>query len=107
ILLNTYYYSPAGRVAKKAPSELSKDLNTFITKTSTQDYWKGARIMNRTIDSAEASIRNQYYADYGQHLSPVKKKKKVDMVDYVHNLLAQGRFYYLEQPYPIGMKHAD
>lgn len=107
ILLNTYYYNPSGRVNKKPPSELAKDLNTFITKTSTQEQWRGARIMNRTIDSAEASIRNQYYADYGQHLSPVAKKKKIDMIDYPTNLLAQGRFFYLEKPYSIGMEHAD
>ena len=107
ILLNTYYYSPAGRAKKKAPSELSEELNIFITKTSTQDLWQGARIMNRTIDSAEAALRNQYYKDYGQHLKPVKKKRKVDMIDYVHDLLAQGRFYYLKNPYPINMKYAD
>lgn len=107
ILLNTYYYSPAGRVEKKAPSDLSKDLKEFITKTSTQEYWRGARIMNRTIDSAEGALRNQYYKDYRQHLTPVNKKKKVDMIDYPTDLLAQGRFYYLKNPYPIGMEHAD
>lgn len=107
ILLNTYYYSPTGRVLKKAPSDLSKDLNEFITKTSTQPYWQSSRIMKRTIDSAEAALKNQYNKDYGQHLLPVNKKKKVDMIDYVHDLLAQGRFYYLKKPYPIDMKHAD
>lgn len=107
ILLNTYYYSPVGRVNKKAPSDLAKDLNTFIKKTSTQQQWQNARIMNRTIDSAEAALRNQYYADFRQHLNPVAKKKKIDMIDYPTNLLAQGRFYYLENPYPINMQHAD
>ena len=107
ILLNTYYYSPAGKANKKAPSVLAKDLNEFITKTSRQPQFKGARIMKRTIDSAEAAIRNQYYADYGQHLTPVNKKKKIDMIDYPINLLAQGRFFYLENPYPINMPHAD
>ncbi|MCF3942200.1 PBSX family phage terminase large subunit [Oceanobacillus sp. APA_J-2(6-2)] len=107
ILLNTYYYSPAGRVEKKAPSDLSKDLNEFITKTAQQEYWRGARIMNRTIDSAEGALRNQYYKDYRQHLAPVAKKKKVDMIDYPTDLLAQGRFYYLKNPYPTGMEHAD
>ena len=57
--------------------------------------------------SAEAALRNQYYKDYGQHLKPVKKKRKVDMIDYVHDLLAHGRFYYLKNPYPINMKYAD
>ncbi|MTD30169.1 PBSX family phage terminase large subunit [Planomicrobium sp. YIM 101495] len=107
ILLNTYYYSPAGKVDKKAPSQLSKDLHFFISKTSTQSMWKGARIMNRTIDSAEAALKNQYYKDYGQHLNGVHKQKKVDMIDYVHDLLAQGRFYYLKNPYPTGLPHAD
>lgn len=107
ILLNTYYYSPAGQVDKKAPSELAKGLNEFITTTARQEYWRGARIMNRTIDSAEAAIRNQYRKDYGQDLHPVTKLKKVDMIDYVHVLLAQGRFYYLENPYPTELKHAD
>jgi|SRR5690625_611495 len=107
ILLNLYYYSPAGRAVKKAPSELSKDLHEFITKTSTQSHYKNARIMKRTIDSAEAAIRNQYYKDHGQHLVSVNKKKKVDMIDYPIDLLAQGRFYYLENPYPTGMPHAD
>lgn len=107
ILLNTYYYSPAGQIDKKAPSELAKELNDFITKTATQEYWRNARIMNRTIDSAEAAIRNQYRKDFGQELHPVTKLKKVDMIDYVHVLLAQGRFYYLENPYPINMKHAN
>lgn len=105
--LNTYYYNPNGRVRKKSPSELAKDIHEFVTRTSTQEYWKGARIQNRTIDSAEAAIRNQYYADYGQHWNPVAKKKKVDMIDYVHDLLAQGRFYYLKNPHPTGLEHAD
>lgn len=107
ILLNTYYYSPAGQVNKKAPSELAKDLHEFITKTSTCHHWKGARIVKRTIDSAEAAIKNQYYKDYGQHWIPVNKGKKMDMIDLVHDLLAQGRFYYLSKPYITKMKHAD
>lgn len=107
IRLNTYYYSPAGRVRKKAPSELSADIHEFVTKTSTQEYWSGARIMKRTIDSAEAALRNQYYKDFGLHWIPVAKKKKVDMIDHVHDLLAQGRFYYLKKPYPTGLPYCD
>lgn len=110
ILLNTYYYSPAGRVDKKAPSDLAKDIYTFIQKTATQKYWRSARIMNRTIDSAEAAIRNQYRKDYGQELHPVSKLRKEDMIDYSTVLLAEGRFYYLENPYPVNdkdMKYAD
>src|SRR5690554_2513428 len=91
IRLNGYYYSPAGRARKKAPSELSKDIHEFVKATSTQSEWRGARIKKRTIDSAEAALRNQYLKDFNQHWVPVKKKKKVDMIDYVHDLLAQGR----------------
>ncbi|TSB47132.1 PBSX family phage terminase large subunit [Alkalicoccobacillus porphyridii] len=107
IRLNTYYYSPAGRVRKKAPSELAKDIYEFIKATSTSEQWRGASIMTRTIDSAEAALRNQYYNDYGQHWDPVAKKKKIDMIDLVHELLAQGRFYYLKQPFETGLEYCD
>lgn len=105
IRLNGYYYSPAGQVNKKAPSDLSKDIFNFIKATSMR--FNGARIIKRTIDSAEGALRNQYYKDHGQHWEPVNKLKKVDMIDYVHDLLAQGRFYYLENPLPTGLKHCD
>lgn len=107
IRLNGYYYSPAGQVRKKAPSELSKDIHAFVTATATCEHWRGARIQQRTIDSAEAALRNQYYKDFGQHWSPVAKKKKVDMIDYVHDLLAQGRFYYLKKPFETGLPYCD
>ena len=94
-LLDTYYYSPAGKLNKKAPSQLSKDLYQFIERTSGQ---YPAPIANRTIDSAEGGIRNQYWLDYSLRWNPVPKGKKVDMIDTVHDLLAQGRFFYLDLP---------
>lgn len=96
ILLGTYYYSPAGKTIKKAPDDLAKDINEFIKRASRDSRWSSASIRRRTIDSAEGGIRNQYFKDYGQRLSPVAKKKKPVMIDYVHDLLAQGRFYYLD-----------
>lgn len=105
ILLDMYYYSPAGRVVKKAPSELSDDLHEFITKTSNIPQYR-KQIRRRTIDSAEAALRNQYYKDHSQRLNPVAKKRKHIMIDYVHDLLAQGRFFVLTKPVDIGMKHA-
>lgn len=93
ILLDTYYYSPAGRVVKKAPSELTKELHEFYEKVKKQ---YGVSIHKKTIDSAEGGIRNQYFKDYYENLHPVAKGKKVDMVDYVQDLLSQGRFYYLD-----------
>lgn len=105
IRLNGYYYSPAGRAVKKAPSDLSKDIFEFIKATATQ--FKGAKIRKRTIDSAEGALRNQYYKDHRQHWIPINKLKKVDMVDYVHDLLAQGRFFYLENPIPTKLPYCD
>ena len=92
ILLDTYYYSPAGKTVKKAPSELSRELNTFIKETSGK--WR-VPIQIRLIDSAEGALRNQYYLDFQINLQTVNKKKKVIMIDFVQDLLAQGRFYYL------------
>lgn len=93
ILLDTYYYSPAGESDKKAPSDLANDIYKFIERIGKQ--YK-VPIMQRTIDSAEGGIRNQYYKDYGIQLHPVAKKKKVDMIDNVQDLMAQGRLYYLD-----------
>ncbi|OFI48828.1 terminase [Floricoccus tropicus] len=94
VLLDMYYYSPAGKSIKKAPSELSKELNDFIKRTSME--WK-APIVFRVIDSAEGALRNQYYLDFKIRLEPVNKLKNVTMIDFVQDLLAQGRFYYLKK----------
>lgn len=93
ILLDTYYYSPEGKVNKKAPSELSKDYYEWRKKII-ETYKKS--IDMETIDSAEGALRNQLFKDYGIRMHPIAKKKKVDMIDNVHVLLAQGRFYYLD-----------
>ncbi|MDL2214416.1 PBSX family phage terminase large subunit [Clostridia bacterium OttesenSCG-928-O13] len=95
VLLDTYYYSPAGRPTKKAPSELAADLNAFVSRTSKQ---YPVRIAKRTIDSAEGGLRNQYFLDFGIRWNPVNKLAKADMIDRVHDLLAQGRVYYLNIP---------
>lgn len=95
ILLDTYYYSPQGKTHKKPPSELSKDLKRFVDKVSD---WLGKQPTNMTIDSAEGALDNQFYNDFGIHWHKVNKLKKVDMIDRVQDLLAQGRFYYLKRP---------
>src|SRR5699024_2451447 len=51
-----------------------------------------------TVDSAEGALRNQLFKDYSIRLHPIAKGKKVDMIDNVHSLLAEGRFYYLNTP---------
>ena len=93
ILLDTHYYSPKGKVNKKAPSELSRDYYEWRKKIK-EKYRRP--IDKETIDSAEGALRNQIFKDYGIRLHPIAKKKKVDMIDNVQDLLAQGRFFYLD-----------
>lgn len=93
VLLDTYYYSPAGKANKKAPSELSVDMDAFVRKN--QKKWK-VPVYMELIDSAEGALRNQYLKDFGIRLTTVNKKKKVYMIDYVQDLFAQGRFFYLD-----------
>lgn len=93
ILLDTFYYSPENKVVKKAPSELSKDLKEWMEKIQ-QTY--NRHFDQQTIDSAEGALRNQFFKDYGIRLQPVAKKKKIDMIDNVQDLLAQGRFFVLK-----------
>lgn len=95
ILLDIWYYSPHNKVKKKAPSELSKEFYDWYLKTR-KTFNK--QIDKTTIDSAEGALRNQVFKDYSLRLHPIAKKKKVDMIDNVHDLLAQGRFYYLDTP---------
>lgn len=94
ILLDTYYYSPQGKTHKKPPSELSRDLKAFIDKVTD---WIGKQPTRMTIDSAEGALDNQFYNDFGTHWHKVNKLKKVNMIDRVQDLLAQGRFYYLKR----------
>lgn len=92
-LIDTYYYSPAGKTHKKAPSILSKELHDYLEAKARR--FPNAPILNMTIDSAEGALRNQYYEDYGVRWHPVAKKKKIVMTEYVQSLLAEGRFFYL------------
>lgn len=93
-LIDNYYYSPAGKTHKKAPSTLSKELHYFVTEQAKQ--FPNAPILHMTIDSAEGALRNQYFEDYGERWHPVSKKKKIVMTEFVQSLLAEGRFYYLK-----------
>lgn len=95
ILLDTFYYSPAGQVVKKAPSELTVMVSNFIDKVLKQYRVPKLRM---TIDSAEGALRNQYFKDFGERWHPVAKKKNQTMIDMVISLLAEGRFYYLDIP---------
>ncbi|HFI0935200.1 TPA: PBSX family phage terminase large subunit [Streptococcus suis] len=91
-VIDNYYYSPAGKVNKKSPSQLSKDLHEFIMEKSIKRV-PGAVLRNQTIDSAEGALRNEYYERFKVRLNPVKKKTKIIMTEYVQSLLAQDRIY--------------
>ncbi|HFR3749362.1 TPA: PBSX family phage terminase large subunit [Streptococcus suis] len=91
-VIDNYYYSPAGKVNKKSPSQLSKDLHEFIMEKSIKRV-PGAVLRNQTIDNAEGALRNEYYERFKVRLNPVKKKTKIIMTEYVQSLLAQDRIY--------------
>lgn len=93
VLLDTFYYEPANKLQKKAPSELSEELWKFVQENITKF---DANIDTWTIDSAEGALRNQVFNMYSLVLTPAKKKKKHKMIDSVTDLLAQGRVYVLE-----------
>ena len=93
VILENWYYSPIMLERKLAPSELSEQLYGFVRQTE-RKYAKP--IHKLTIDSAEGAIRNQYYLDFNERWNPVNKGKKVDMIDFVVTLLAQGRIYVID-----------
>src|SRR5690625_1327866 len=90
ILLDTYYYDPSRKKNKKAPSDFAEDIYEFI-KNIREKY--NVNVDKLTIDSADAATRNQVFKDYGIRLHPIAKKKKVDMIDNVVDLLARKRFF--------------
>lgn len=93
-LLDTWYYSPAGKLNKKPPSELATNIHDFVDSVSDLYNLDPAKM---TMDSAEGALDNQYYSIYGIHWHKVRKLKNVDMIDRVQDLLAQGRFFVLNK----------
>ncbi|MBZ5943924.1 PBSX family phage terminase large subunit [Leuconostoc gelidum subsp. gasicomitatum] len=92
VLLDTWYYSPDGKVDKMPPSKLTIHIHDFVEGM----YNKyGKPISAMTIDGADGALRNEYHDKYDVDWKPVAKLTKVDMIDRVQNLLGQGRFYYL------------
>lgn len=93
ILLDTWYYSPDGKENPKAPSEIAEDVHAWINRL-TEKY--NIYPTNLTMDSADSAFQMQYYRMYGIKWGKVKKLEEKDMIDFVQDLLAQGRFYYLD-----------
>lgn len=92
VLLDTYYYSPENKAHKLAPSELAPQIHDFIDEMQHKYPWPTDKLV---MDSAEQALRNEYNRRYGINWSNVNKLKKVNMIDRVQNLLAQGKFFYL------------
>lgn len=93
IVLENWYYDPVMLERKLAPSEISDKIYSYVRQTE-RKYAKP--IYKMTIDSAEGAIRNQYYLDYNERWNPVNKGKKVDMIDYIVTLLAEGRVFVID-----------
>ena len=114
VLLSTTYFSPDKAIRKrmpasvlkphgvaesnkdkKAPSELSKELNAF--ENSVYSMFN-TRIDRKYIDSAEGGLRTQYYKDFGEFLKPVKKKDKDEMIEDSRTVMIERQLYVLDRP---------
>jgi len=93
-LLDTYYYSPAEKSLKKAPTELCRDLFNFRTHIQRQ---YATCVDRETIDSADGAVRNQYYKDFGIRLYAVNKgKDKEELIEFSQDFVSRGRFRILD-----------
>lgn len=85
-VLDTYYFKPSDK-SKKAPSEISKELYTFMVFISSKYKITFDEL---SIDSAEGALRNQFKLDYSIKLKPVVKLSKKDMIKYADDMLRKG-----------------
>jgi phage terminase large subunit len=93
-LLDTYYYSPAEKQIKKAPTELARDIFKFRCDIQRQ---YSTSVDRETIDSAEGALRNQYYKDYGIRHYPVNKgKDKEELIEFSQDFISRGKFRILD-----------
>lgn len=97
ILLNTYYYSPVGKTIKKAPSDIADDL--YETEQQWIEEWQ-MKPWKMSADSAttDYALDHEMFKRHNQHYHHVSKTEKTKMIDHVQDLLATGRFYYLDKP---------
>ena len=95
VLLDTYYYNPAEKSVKKAPSDYSKDLYDFM-RYNENKYNK--QFDDLIIDSAEGGVRNEFFKNYGIRIKAVGKDTNENMWDNVQTLMSKGQFYVLNTP---------
>lgn len=89
-VLDTWYYSPAGRVNKMAPSQLDKAIYPFLLKVAKQYQVSPTKL---TMDSADGALHQQFILDYNIRWHKVNKNeyKNVGMIELVRSLAAQDR----------------
>lgn len=98
VLLNTYYYSPVGKSNKKAPSDFARELHDVEQKWQKKydmSFWKTSAD-SATSDFALDHEKEKIYNESYHHVN--KSVGKEQMIDNVQNLLASGRFYYIDIP---------
>lgn len=93
VIYDTYFYSPAEKSVKKAPSDYAHDLNDFYVQMTKE---LKCSIDEKIIDSAEGGLRNEYFKLYGRRIRAVKKSTNEEMWDNVQELLATGRTYVID-----------
>lgn len=92
VVLDTWYYSPDKQSNKMAPPEMANELHEFVLRMRQKYPFKTTKMI---VDSANGGLRNEYHSRFGEDLIPVRKLKKVDMIDRVQSLLARKAVFYL------------
>mgnify|MGYP000872599801 CR=1 FL=1 len=92
VVLDTWYYSPDKQTNKMAPPEMANELHEFVLKMRERYPFVTTKMI---VDSANGGLRNEYHSRFGEDLTPVRKLKKVDMIDRVQSLLARKAVFYL------------
>jgi phage terminase large subunit len=114
VILNTSYFSPDSKIRqripekvlaphqvansqgeKKAPTELSNDLQDFQRKVT---KITGLYCEEKIVDSAEGALRNQYFKDTGQFLLTVSKMEKDDMIELSRDVMIERQVYVVDIP---------
>jgi len=115
VLLNTRYYSPDKKILeriprdilkghsiaqnksqKMSPSVLARKINEFENEVS-KEFNVGIHRHGRVVDSADGALRNEYHTLTRNHLVPVKKTDKEEMIEISRNLTIEYDTYVIER----------
>ena len=114
VLLRTRYFAPdkkiqeriprdilkghkiaQGKSEKIAPSELAREINDFELEVS-ESFNVRIHRHGRIIDSADGALRNEYYHITRNHLIPVMKKDKDEMIEISRNVMIEKDVYVID-----------